>query len=787
MRIQFISIVLLMVCSVSNGEWQSVIEGSPTPMSIATDSLGNRILLSINGNGGIWLTNDGGQSWEQINERLAEATIFRINSRRDFLSMDSAADTLIINTVMHDTELHPTSEFHSYDGGITWDSFTYVVNEFWPDSIDNISFGGDPTFILPDRAYYNRQSGFCISHDNGETWEVIDLNPLECGLRGGLFSRVHPDTVYLYGSWGSDVWPPGPDTVGGVLASYDGGYNWQRILPIEDMTDDEVGGIEDLIMGAGNNLYALAGSASSNPYPPILRSEDRGQTWAWTDDRGLPEGINLYRVRAVPEHPGRLIIGGALDYGVWESDDHGESWHRLLRGLPEIPTAVMNMYRNPYSGHLYILLQHYGIYKSIDHGDTWQPVPTPQLGCFSRGWNTLTVGEGGVIQGGLRPPLYYASDDATVFQPVPWIGADVDHALSTYSICYPPDTLLINSRVTDISTNTSISNILMSDNDGVSWTVNETPLTYLQEVFDVETDSGLVLVGRENNNDVLWYSFDLGETWEERDVPFPFFNQCEANGSIFLLNSNSPYDLYRSSDIGITWEPLGFPDGYNIITGFPTTILSLDDALYVRSSNRCWALDEAGVWQERGEIWDYFFRLGIINWDIVSTPADTFIIAASDYSHYLSISHDMGWTWEEQEVVLPGDYHGEVGIDVAYDPWRDRLWVDTSFGLAYLDDPTTAVGEDVWVFQPATYATLSAYPNPFNAATTVRYSLTQPGEVRVTVFDLLGREVAVLHDRMVTAGEHELLFDASDLSSGTYFLKLNSNDQTLTRKLTLVK
>ncbi|HEX03599.1 MAG TPA: T9SS type A sorting domain-containing protein, partial [Bacteroidetes bacterium] len=111
----------------------------------------------------------------------------------------------------------------------------------------------------------------------------------------------------------------------------------------------------------------------------------------------------------------------------------------------------------------------------------------------------------------------------------------------------------------------------------------------------------------------------------------------------------------------------------------------------------------------------------------------------------------------------------------------------TNMGLAYLDDPTAAVGEDVWVFQPATYATLSAYPNPFNSATTVRYSLTQPGEVRVTVFDLLGREVAVLHDRVVTAGERELLFDASDLSSGTYFLNLNSNDQTLTRKLTLVK
>ncbi|HEX04335.1 MAG TPA: T9SS type A sorting domain-containing protein, partial [Bacteroidetes bacterium] len=69
------------------------------------------------------------------------------------------------------------------------------------------------------------------------------------------------------------------------------------------------------------------------------------------------------------------------------------------------------------------------------------------------------------------------------------------------------------------------------------------------------------------------------------------------------------------------------------------------------------------------------------------------------------------------------------------------------------------------------------YPNPFNSATTVRYSLTQPGEVRVTVFDLLGREVASLYDGLSQPGEHTLPFNASNYPSGTYFLQLDTGNQ----------
>ncbi len=79
------------------------------------------------------------------------------------------------------------------------------------------------------------------------------------------------------------------------------------------------------------------------------------------------------------------------------------------------------------------------------------------------------------------------------------------------------------------------------------------------------------------------------------------------------------------------------------------------------------------------------------------------------------------------------------------------------------------------------------YPNPFNPATTIKYELPEAAEVRLNVYDLSGRLVATLVDGQMSAGTHEVRFDATHLSSGIYFYRLQSGDQTLSRNFTLIK
>ena len=88
---------------------------------------------------------------------------------------------------------------------------------------------------------------------------------------------------------------------------------------------------------------------------------------------------------------------------------------------------------------------------------------------------------------------------------------------------------------------------------------------------------------------------------------------------------------------------------------------------------------------------------------------------------------------------------------------------------------------------PATYHLSQNYPNPFNPETRIRFALPVSGEVRLAVYDVLGREVAVLVAGRLGAGRHEAVFEASELPSGVYVYQLETARRTLTRTMLLLK
>jgi hypothetical protein len=88
---------------------------------------------------------------------------------------------------------------------------------------------------------------------------------------------------------------------------------------------------------------------------------------------------------------------------------------------------------------------------------------------------------------------------------------------------------------------------------------------------------------------------------------------------------------------------------------------------------------------------------------------------------------------------------------------------------------------------PREFALSQNYPNPFNPSTTIKYELPQSSVVKLSVFDMLGREVSVLVDERRDAGVHEVKFDASGLASGVYLYRLQAGDFVQARKLVVVK
>ena len=79
------------------------------------------------------------------------------------------------------------------------------------------------------------------------------------------------------------------------------------------------------------------------------------------------------------------------------------------------------------------------------------------------------------------------------------------------------------------------------------------------------------------------------------------------------------------------------------------------------------------------------------------------------------------------------------------------------------------------------------YPNPFNPATTIRYSIPRAENVSITIFDLVGREVATLHEGDRAPGSYQVMWNAANEPSGVYFYKLQAGDFEETRSMLLVK
>ncbi|MBD3168446.1 MAG: T9SS type A sorting domain-containing protein [candidate division Zixibacteria bacterium] len=88
---------------------------------------------------------------------------------------------------------------------------------------------------------------------------------------------------------------------------------------------------------------------------------------------------------------------------------------------------------------------------------------------------------------------------------------------------------------------------------------------------------------------------------------------------------------------------------------------------------------------------------------------------------------------------------------------------------------------------PRTSGLLGNYPNPFNASTTIRYTLTDDRDVSLKVYNLMGELVEILVGEHKTAGNHSVRWDGTQMASGIYYYKLTVGDESYTKRMTLLK
>jgi len=92
-----------------------------------------------------------------------------------------------------------------------------------------------------------------------------------------------------------------------------------------------------------------------------------------------------------------------------------------------------------------------------------------------------------------------------------------------------------------------------------------------------------------------------------------------------------------------------------------------------------------------------------------------------------------------------------------------------------------------WTALPTTDQLEAPYPNPFNGTVKVTFQLTTPQHISLTVWNLLGQQVALLKEGDFTAGRHSLSWTANTLAAGNYFLRLRTKGGSQMRRITLVE
>ncbi|RMF08846.1 MAG: T9SS C-terminal target domain-containing protein [Candidatus Neomarinimicrobiota bacterium] len=100
---------------------------------------------------------------------------------------------------------------------------------------------------------------------------------------------------------------------------------------------------------------------------------------------------------------------------------------------------------------------------------------------------------------------------------------------------------------------------------------------------------------------------------------------------------------------------------------------------------------------------------------------------------------------------------------------------------------TVSVDEEPVANVPLEFQLHQNYPNPFNPTTKISFDLFKEGHVKLTVYDVLGREVAVLVDKVLPVGQHVVDFDAHGLSSGMYIYTLQTDHKLVSKRMTLLK
>lgn len=358
--------------------------------------------------------------------------------------------------------------------------------------------------------------------------------------------------------------------------------------------------------------------------------------------------------------------------------------------------------------------------------------------------------------------------------------------------------------------------IFRSTNNGINW---QQFALYGEKVMSISADGNCIFAGTWNNG--LYRSTNSGLNWSQTSINNSFiFSVAVHDNFVFAGTEKGTTNFfYRSSDYGETWSQTSLN---NILV---LSILHLGNIIYAGTS-------DSGIYKSTDNGLNWYFT-GLQGKTITALSICSFYIYAgcanSPPLGGIFMTSDNGLNWEQTSLNQPvyalstieNNFENNIFAGTHQDAYfssnNGANWITINEGLTGVHQIysfrisgnyiVTGTVHSAWYRSlseligiknisqeiPVHYSLTQNYPNPFNPTTKINFSIPplrgtrEVTNTKLIVYDMIGREVAVLVDEQLKPGEYEVEWNGINYSSGIYFYKLVSDNFQEVKRMVLIK
>jgi hypothetical protein len=322
-------------------------------------------------------------------------------------------------------------------------------------------------------------------------------------------------------------------------------------------------------------------------------------------------------------------------------------------------------------------------------------------------------------------------------------------------------------------------------------------------VYGIVEDAGGYLYLSANNGNVF-RSLNDGATWQQvaslpggaSDTPWSMASHPTDAGVFYAGTFGN--GVFRTDDFGFTWTKLGGAAVNQLLIAakgghaFDMELNSSGSHIFIATGTGVYRMALAADGSSAG-LWDNIDTDVVLDAGTVTPEARSMAFDDMGGLYVTTWGHGAFYVASPTtasamaQIALRGANVSFVAISP---DGLELVFGTDAQGVVFAPAASTSTDvepEGNTIDVPTDHVLNQNYPNPFNPVTTISFALPQTSQARLAVYDLLGREVQVLIQGTVQAGQHEVQFDAAGLPTGTYIYRLETDKGSFTKQLVLMK